>query len=336
MRIFRFASRRLLFLIPQVLGIVTITFFLLRLLPGNPAQLIAGVAANPQTIAAIEARLGLDKPLYVQYFIYLENLLKGDLGDSWVTGQPVTQDILTRLPATLELITISLILSLLIGIPLGVLVVLRPRGIVDRFTFGYGLLAGALPDFWLGLLLVFVLFFILRLAPAPLGRLGLIESPPTMITGMYTVDSLLTGNWKTFQSAVAHLALPVLTLVFVYMGGIVKMTRSAMEEMLNSDFVEYARASGLSQFQVLRYALRNSLPPIVTIIGIMYGFLLGGAVLVEKIFSWGGMGQYAVQSVVQADYAPIQGFVLIAAVFNMIIYLILDLVYVTIDPRLNE
>ena len=335
MRFIRFLGRRAIYLIPQLLGIVTIVFFLLRLLPGNPAQLIAGVAASDATIAAIEARLGLDEPMHIQYLLYLQNLLKGDMGDSWFTGASVTEDVISRFPATLELITISLLISLVLGIPLGVLIALRPGGPASRLTFFYGLLAGALPDFWVGLILVFFFFFRFDWAPAPFGRLGLLESVPALVTGFYTIDSIIGRNWETLKSALTHLALPVLTLVFVYMGAILKMTVSTMEEMLNSEFIDYARSFGLPRIRIMFYALRNAMPPVVTIIGIIYGFLLGGAVLVEQIFSWGGLGQYAIQSITHADYAPVQGFVLISALFNVIIYLLLDIFYFWLDPRVT-
>lgn len=331
----RFLLRRVFAMIFQLLGALTIVFFLVRLIPGNPAQALAGPGASPANIRAIEESLGLDKPLVVQYVIYLRNLARGDLGDSIFTGQPVTTDLVQRLPATLELVTTAMVIAVLIGIPLGIAVAVKSKGVTEKALFVYGMLTGALPDFWLALILVFVFFFLLGWAPPPMGRLGLIGSPPERITGFYLVDSLIQGNAKAFWLAARHLALPVFTLVFIYMGNIVKMARSSMDEIMNSDFIEYARASGLPRMTIIRYALRNAMPPVATVVAFTYGFLLGGAVLVETVFSWGGLGEYAVQSIIQSDYAPVQGFVLVAALFMSVMYVVLDVVYALLDPRIE-
>lgn len=331
----RFISRRLLFVIPQALGVTLITFFLVRLLPGNPILLLTGGYATPDTIAAMQQRVGLNLPLHEQYWRYLTQVVRLDLGNSWFTGRAISSDIGDRLPATLELITIALVISVAVGIGLGVIIALRPGGIADKGTFFYGLLAGALPDFWLGLVLVFLFFFLLGWLPAPLGRLDQ-GMEVQRITGFLTIDTLATGNFEAFGSALRHLVLPVATLVFVYTGAILKMTRATLQEMLNADFVEFARACGLSKYQTLRYALRNALPPVVTVVGITYSYLLGGAVLVEQIYSWGGVGQYAVQAVVKSDYLAVQAFVLVAAMFNLIVYLGVDIIDRLIDPRLRQ
>ena len=331
----RFLGRRSVYLLFQVVGIVTIVFFLIRLVPGNPAEFLAGAKASKETIAGIESRLGLDKSLPVQYAYFWRGLVQGDLGDSIFTGHPVVQDLKFRVPATLELTLVSIILCVLIGVPLGIYAALRKGGVVEKIVAGYGLLTGGLPDFWLALILVFVFFFLLRWAPPPLGRLGALGTPPRSITGFYLVDSALTGNWATFRLAASHIALPVLTLVIIYTGNIVKMTRSSMEEVAGSDFMDYARACGLPGSTMIRYQLRNALAPVVTVIAFTNGFLLGGIVLVETVFSWGGVGEYAVQSVTQADYWPLQGFVLVAAAFMALNYLLLDLVYALIDRRVR-
>ena len=335
MRLTRFLLKRAFYLTLQLLGVVTITFFLVRLIPGNPAQALAGVGASPTSVAAIEKQLGLDQPLPVQYVIYLGNLVRGEFGDSIFTGQPVRQDLAQRLPATLELVTVSMLIAVIVGIPLGIYAALKRTGVVNKIVFGYGMLTGAVPDFWLGLIFVFVFFFLLRWAPPPMGRLGALGIPPDRITGSYLVDSILTGNLDTLRLSVTHLILPVLTLVLIYMGNIVKMARSSMTEVMQSDFIDYARACGLPRWTIIRYALRNAMAPVATVIAFNYGFLLGGAVLVEAIFSWGGLGQYAVQSIVNSDYAPITGFVLVVALFMSIMYLLLDLVYALIDPRIQ-
>jgi ABC-type dipeptide/oligopeptide/nickel transport system permease component len=208
-------------------------------------------------------------------------------------------------------------------------------GVLERIVFFYGMLAGSLPDFWIGLLLILVFFYLLGWAPAPLGQLDFAVSTPDHVTGAYAVDALLTGNWEALGSASAQLVLPVLTLVLVYMPLVLKTARSAMEEMLESHFVLQARASGLPRSVQLRYALRNALPPVVTVVGIEFWFLLGGAVLVETIFAWGGLGQYAVESVINSDYAPVQVVVLVTAFFTTLVFLVVDLLYHLLDPRIT-
>lgn len=334
MRLLSFLGQRLFYLMLQLLGVVTITFFLVHLLPGNPAVALAGVGASPTTVAAISHRLGFDKPLPEQYAIYLNNVAHGQLGDAIYTGQTVLKDLEQRIPATLELVTVSMVIAVVVGVPLGIYSGLRRRGFVSKAVFVYGMLTGAIPDFWLALVLIYVLFYVLHWAPPPLGRLGIL-TPPAQVTGLYLVDSLLSGDPGTFVSVVRYMALPTLTLVFVYMGNIVKQARSSIEEVEQSDFVEYARACGLSQRVILRYMLRNALAPVVTVVAITYGFLFGGAVLVETVFSWGGLGQYAVQSITNSDYAPITGFVLVAALFMAAIYLVVDLLYAALDPRIQ-
>lgn len=327
--------RRLSALVPQLLAISIVTFVLARLLPGDPVSMILGPLATPESLAKLRSEMRLDQPLPIQYFYYLRALLHGDFGRSWSTSNPVSSDLAARVPATLELITYSLVLALLVGIGIGVVTALRPGGWVDRTTRIYGLLAGAVPDFWLGLLLIFFLYFQLRLFPPPLGRLDPFLTPPTHITGMYTVDALLTRNWVDLGSAISHLALPVITLAFASAGSIMRMTRATMIGILDGDFIRHGRLSGLPELVLLRYSLRNALPPVVTLVAIIYGYLLGGAVLIENVFGWGGLGQYAVQAMSNSDYAAIQGFVLVAATFTLVLYLAVDLLYFAIDPRIS-
>lgn len=334
MRLLRFVSRRIVYLSLQVLGVMTLTFVLERLIPGNPAIVLAGKAATPETVHSIERQLGLDKPLPVQYLIYLSNLVHGQLGSSIYTDQPVIRDIEQRVPATFELVTVSMLIVVLVGIPLGMYSASHPRGIVSRATYLYGQLSGAIPDFWLGLMLIFVFFFSVRWLPPPLGQTGLLPPPPHR-TGIDLIDSLFAGDIGLFGQVVAYLTLPTVTLVLTNMGNVVKMAHSSMEEVAHSDFVEFARACGLPRQVVLRYALRNALPPVITVVAFTYGILLGGAVLVEVVFSWDGMGQYAVQSVKGSDYAALTGFVLFAALFMAAVYLLLDIVYAWVDPRIQ-
>jgi peptide/nickel transport system permease protein len=336
MRLASFFVRRVAFATPQILAITLVTFLIVRLLPGNPAAVLAGSYATHDSIASIERELGLDKPIWEQYVIYLKNLVHGDLGTSWFSTLSVSQELSLRIPATLELVTIALLIIVLGGVSTGILLALGGGWIRDRLVAFYGYLSGSFPDFYLGLVLSFVFFFLLGWFPSPFGRLDKGVDPPPKVTGAYTIDSLLAGQWHTFESAVTHLALPVLTLVIVYTGPILKLSAAVMDEMLKSDFCRYARAAGLPTRIVVRYALRNSLPPVVTLVGFMYGYLLGGAVLVETIFSWGGLGQYVVDSVKRADYFPVQAVVLVAALFNLIVYFIVDVIHFWIDPRVER
>lgn len=334
MKLLSFLLRRIIYLSLQVLGVMTLTFFLERLIPGNPALLLAGKGASPESVRSIEHQLGLDQPLPLQYLIYLGNLVHGQLGNSIITNQPVLRDVEQRVPATFELVTVSMLIVVLVGIPLGIYSASHPHGIVSRVTYVYGQLSGAIPDFWLGLILIFVFFFSVRWLPPPLGQTGFLSAPPHR-TGIELVDSLLAGDIGLFGQVLAYLTLPTATLVLTNMGNVVKLAHSSMEEVANSDFVEFARACGLAPRVVLRYALRNALPPVITVVAFTYGILLGGAVLVETVFSWDGMGQYAVQSVKGSDYAALTGFVLFAALFMAAVYLVLDLIYAWVDPRIQ-
>jgi ABC-type dipeptide/oligopeptide/nickel transport system permease component len=331
-----FIGRRLLFIAPQLLGIVLVSFLLVKSIPGDPAVLMLGPTATPEGIASLRSKLGLDQSMPVQFLIYLRDLVHGDLGTSWQTTRPVLEDLIQRFPATLELVTFGLLVAVLIGIPLGLASAYNERGIAARVATFYGLGAGAIPDFWLALVLIFVFYTLLPWAPAPLGRIDFTVIPPTPITGMLTIDTLLAGDWDAFQSAVAHLVLPVLTLGLVNAGPILKMTQSTMEKMLHSDFSRYEVLCGMPHRLVVRHALRNALPSVVTIISVLYGYLIGGAVLVEIVFSWGGAGQYAVQGVLNSDLYPVLGFVLFSAIFSLFVYLAVDLIYFAIDPRIGH
>lgn len=336
MRVLTYLTHRLLFVIPQLLGIILVSFLLVKSVPGDPAVLMLGPTATPAAIASLREALGLDQPLYVQFFIYVKNLLHGDLGTSWQTTRPVLDDLIQRFPATLELVTLSLLVAIGVGVTLGLHAAKRPNGWIARFADLYGLSVGALPDFWFALVLIFVFYTLLGWAPAPLGRLDMIVIPPASVTGALTIDTLLAGDLQAFGSALSHLALPVLTLGLLNAGPILKMTQATMEKMLESDFSRYEVLCGVPQRLVIRHALRNALPSIVTIISVLYGFLIGGAVLVEIVFSWGGAGQYAVQGVLNSDIYPVLGFVLFSAIFSLIVYIMVDLIYVLLDPRINN
>lgn len=326
---------RLALLVPQIFGVMLVTFVLIRLLPGDPALLLLGNMATPDAIKALRDRLGLDGSIPSQFMHYFVSVLHGNLGTSIFTSNPVVTDLMQRAPATLELIFWAVIVTVIVGLTIAVLASIRPGGAMDITSRVYGLAAGALPDFWIALLLVFFFFHILGWAPAPFGRIGALVNPPPTITGFYTIDSLITGNWAALGSSAARLVLPVLTLAIVNAGALMKMTRTVFRDAYTSEFVGHARASGLHERTIVLAALRNCLPPIITQVGFLLGFLLGAAVLVETIFAWGGLGQYAVQAVVNSDYPALQGFILVAAVFVLLVYTIVDILYELADPRIR-
>jgi ABC-type dipeptide/oligopeptide/nickel transport system permease component len=336
MRVLRYLLKRLLFVVPQLLGIILVSFILVKSIPGDPAVLMLGPTATPEAIAALRVQMGLDQPYYVQFYIYVRDLLHGDLGTSWQTTRPVLEDLMMRFPATLELVTLSLILAIVIGVGLGIAAAVNPSSWIAKISDFYGLSAGALPDFWLALVLIFIFYTLLGIAPAPLGRLDMILLPPEPVTGAYTIDALLAGDFEAFWSALSHLVLPVLTLGLINAGPILKMTQSTMEKVLASDFSRYETLCGMPSNVATRHALRNALPSIITIISVLYGILIGGAVLVEIVFSWGGAGQYAVQGVLNSDIYPVLGFVLFSAIFSLIVYIIVDLIYFLVDPRISN
>jgi ABC-type dipeptide/oligopeptide/nickel transport system permease component len=335
MNFLRYILRRLLYVVPQLFGIILISFLMVKLIPGDPAVMMLGPVASRGSVEALRESMGFNKPILEQFFIYFVNVLKGDFGTSWQTTRPVLEDLLVRFPATLELVTLGLLLAMVIGVSLGVLAARRERGPIRKLTDYYGLLAGAIPDFWLALVFVYIFYTTFGLVPAPLGRIDMALLAPETVTGSYVIDSLIAGDFEALRSTLGHLILPVLTLGLINAGPILKVTQSTVERVLASDFIHYAEMSGLSTRTVMRQAIRNSLPSIVTIISVLYGFLIGGAVLVEIVFSWGGAGQYAVQGVLNNDINPVLGFVVFSAVLCLLIYLIVDMICFAIDPRMR-
>ena len=322
--------------VPTLVGIVVVTFLLTRALPGDPAAYFAGASATPESIAEIRARLGLDQSLPAQFWRYVGDLVHGDLGQSISTGQPVAEELLKRLPASLELTLTALLLSVAIAIPLGVLAAVRQDSWIDqlcRFVVTAGV---SLPTFFTGLLLIYVLYFLLGVAPAPLGRLDLLHLAPPHVTGFFVLDALVAREWATAWSALRQLALPSLTLALFTLAPLARMTRAAMLQALASEYIRTARASGLSRRRVLMvYAFRNAMLPIVTTLGMVFSFSLGANVLVEKVFAWPGIGSYALEALVVSDYAAVQGFVLSMAVLFVLLNLAVDTFYTLIDPRVR-
>jgi len=317
-------------------GVVAAVFILTRILPGNPAAVRLGPYAKPELLAAMEQEMGLDKPLPVQFYNYLAKLIRGDMGKSWRTGQPVRKDLTQRLPATLELALAATLMAVVVGHILGVLGAIRQNSLLDQIIRGIAILGASTALFWLALVFIFFFYYRLGWAPAPLDRLEVGVQAPTRITGMYVVDSLLTRNWAALRSSLGHLLLPAITLAFVVSAPITKIVRAAMLDVLHSDFIRTARTIGVAYRDIIfRDALRNAMIPILTTIGIVFGYLMAGSVLVEQIFAWPGIGSYAWMALVNKDFEAIQGFVLLIAALYVMLNLAIDLLYSVIDPRIR-
>jgi len=321
--------------IPVVIGVVIISFLLTRALPGDPAVYFAGVAADEASIEETRVAMGLDKPLPQQFIVYVGDLLKGDLGQSLTSGRPVATDLANRLPASLELTLTALLLACAIAIPLGVLAATRPGTWVDHLCRVLVTAGVSLPTFFTGILLIYLFYYLLGIAPSPLGRLDFIYLDPDHVTGFYLIDAALMGDWETWRGAAKQLILPAGTLALFTLAPIARMTRAAMLSALSSDFIRTARATGLNNRKVLYgYAFRNAMLPVVTTLGMVFSFALGANVLVEKVFAWPGIGSYAVEALVVSDYAAVQGFVLAMALLFVLLNLLIDLAYTLIDPRI--
>lgn len=326
--------KRLAAILLVLLGVATITFFVTRLL-GNPVYLLVGQQVNKEIIDNLMHQMGLDRPMPEQYLRYLDAVIHGDFGISRVTQRPVLVEIQLRLPATLELVTAAMVLIVLGGITLGVISAARPGGIGDRVGSFITRLGISIPDFWIGLILVFVFYYLLNWAPAPLGRLSADVAGPAKLTGLLVLDSLAARNWAALGSAVGHLALPAITLALVASPSTIQITRNTLIQILSSDYIRTARAYGMPARTIyLRYALKNIIVPVITMLAMTFGFLMSSTVLVETVFNWPGVGLYAVNSMHQLDYEPILGVVFLSALFYALAYLVADLVTFAIDPRI--
>lgn len=330
-----YAVKRTIMVIPLLFGVSLVAFFIIRLGDVNPAVLVAGPTASAAEIEKVSLELGLDRPLIEQYGTYLSSALSGDLGESWITGRDVSTELRARLPVTIELITIGTIASVIVGLLLGFVAGMRERHLVDHFLRVSTLGGISMPIFWLGLLLIYVLFFLGGVAPAPLGRQSLMLPTPQFRTGFPLLDALLDGRLEVFWSMVRHLMLPVITMALVIGATIAKQTRASVIEVRNTAMVRYARAIGMPQWRIWWLVLHNSLPSVVTFIAIAYSLQLGGSVLIELIFSWGGIGQLGVNAIQRADYAVVQAYVFAMGVLAAAIYLVADLIIASIDPRVT-
>jgi len=329
-------AKRLFAAIPSLVGVVVVTFVLTRALPGDPAAYFAGPSATVEAVEQVREKLGLNASLPKQFARYVVDLVHGDWGESHSTGQPVLTELVQRLPASLELTLCGLLIAAVIAVPLGILAATRPGSWVDHACRLLTTAGVSLPTFFTGLLLSYIFYFLLGWAPAPLGRLDPYLSAPASVTGFYLIDSLIAGDWEVFVASARQLVLPAVTMGLFVMAPLARMTRAAMLGVLSSDFIRTARASGLAKRTILyKYAFRNALLPVVTTMGMVFSFMLGSNVLVEKVFAWPGIGSYAIEALTSSDYAPVQGFVLTMAVLYVLLNLAVDLTYTLIDPRVS-
>ena len=331
----QFIVRRLGGLLFVLLGVSILTFALAQIVPIDPAATALGSNAREEQIEAYRQQIGLDQPAVVQYVTYMRRLLGGDLGNSIRTRRPVIDDLRDFLPATIELAAAAMLVTVVVGMPLGILAALNRNTWIDGGARSLSMIGGAMPIFYVGLVLLGIFYRQLQWFPGP-GRIDATLPPPTHITGLFTVDALLTGNWPVFGNVTAHLILPAITLGMYSTAVLLRMTRSSMLEMLGQDYVRTARAKGLQERMTIgRHVLKNALPPVLTIIGILFGSLLSGAVLTETIFNWPGIGRYATTSVTTLDYPAVMGVTLVAAFIYPLMNTLVDIGYSVIDPRVR-
>lgn len=325
--------QRLLHLILVLIGVSILTFTISHLIPTDVARLIAGNQASDKVVEAIRAELRLDEPVYVQYWHYIKQLARGDLGKSIRTGHPVIEDIGKFFPATFELVIVSLFIAVIMGLPLAVISAVYKNSWADHLIRTISIGGISTPSFWLALLLIYLFYGVLDIFP-PSGRIDPAYADIGSVTGFMLLDSILAANMSAFFNALAHLALPAFTMGFVTMGYVVRIVRASMLEVLQEDYVRTARAGGLSELRVtVNHALRNALIPFVTSLGLALGDLLAGSVVTESIFSWPGMGSYILQAALALDFPAIMGFTLLVSIIYVFANLLVDLMYILLDPR---
>jgi peptide/nickel transport system permease protein len=331
-----YVVQRLALLGLMLFGLLCITFAISHVVPGDPARLAAGPDATPAMVESLRAQYGLDRPLPAQFVRYLRGLAAGDLGQSLRTRESVGADLLRYFPNTFELVTGAMLLAIALGVPLGIVSAVYRNTWVDHLTRFVSVSGVALPAFWLGLMLQLLIALDLGLLPLG-GRLGLMSTPPEPVTHLVVVDAVLRGQWRTLGDAVAHALLPMVTLCFPALASIMRVNRAEMIETLKQDYIVNARAQGISDLRVVaRYALKNAMIPTLTMIGLRYGWMLGGTILVETVFDWPGIGLYAVNSAVSSDFQPIMGVTLLIGLNFMLANFLVDLAYLWLDPRLRH
>lgn len=333
---FTLIRQRLAMLVFVLFGVSIVTFLISHAIPGDPASALAGPRPSPEVLASIRAQYGLDKPLPLQYVKYLTDLSHGDLGTSIRSQTPVLDDLLTFFPATLELITFAFLFAVTLGIPLGVIAAIKKNKITDYLIRIFAVGGVSIPLFWGGLVMILIFYARLSWFPAS-GRLDIELSSPNPVTNFYTIDSLIAGDMTAFTNSLRHLAMPAIALGYVQLAFIVRQVRSSMLEALSEDYYLTGRANGLKlRFLTIRYALRNALIPSITIIGLSFGSLLGGAVVTETVFDWPGMGKFVTESILGRDFPAIMGFTVIIALAYVLINLFVDLLVYSLDPQTRK
>lgn len=331
---FRYIIRRLISMLPTLLGVTIVVFLFIHLIPGDPATAMLRENAPAEVAERIRENLGLNKPLYEQYAIYMSKVLRGDLGRSLVTNNPVMDDLGNRLPATAELSFFAMLIAVAVGVPAGILSAVRRNSIIDTISMFFSLIGVSMPIFWLGLMAIFLFAVVLHWTPSG-TRIG-VDVQLTRITNFYLIDAILTGNFSALIDLLHHLILPALVLATVPMALLARMTRSSMLEALNQDYIRTAHAKGLrARVVVMRHALKNALLPVVTVVGLQVGTLLSGAILTETIFGWPGIGRWVFESIQFRDYPVVQSVTLVIALVFVIVNLIVDVSYAFIDPRIH-
>ena len=333
----RYIARRLVLMAVAALGVTLISFLVAHTVPADPIVSNLGQIASqrPEIVQAFREKWGLDKPLHIQYFTFVSNLAHGELGTSINTRRAITKDMALFFPATIELATAAVVFALVLGIPLGILAAVRRDGPIDHLARAVSLVGVSIPIFWLATVSLVLFYATLHWTVGP-GRLGPQIERPDVVTGMFTIDSLLAGDYATFRDAAAHLILPGMVLASSIMGLVTRVTRSSMLEVLSQDYTRTARAKGLSEWRVVaRHALRNALIPTVTVLGLAYGGLLSGAVMTETIFAWPGLGRYAFSAVRTNDFPAIMAVTFVIGIMYVFVNLIVDLLYGWLDPRIH-
>lgn len=331
----RYIARRLLLMLVVIFGMSIITFALSRLVPGNPARLLAGPHARQEQVDALAERYHLTGPVLEQYAVYMSGLVRGDLGLSVTTRRPVAEDLAQFLPATIELTATAFLITVLVGVPVGILSAARRGGMFDHASRLVSIAGVSLPIFWLGLVLQVLFYKHLGILPIG-GRLGTLDIAPARVTGAYLIDSLLAGDLSLFRSSAVHLILPALTLAAGSVAVVTRMMRASVLETMGADYVRTARAKGLTQASLLRrHVMRNAFIPTLTVLGLQVGYLLAGNFLVESVFNWPGIGLYAIDAISNLDYAAIMGVTLVVSVVYVAVNLVVDILYVVLDPRIT-
>lgn len=330
----RFILRRFLSLIPTVLGISILVFFMIHLIPGDPAEMMLGERASVESLKQLREQLGLNEPLYVQYGLFMSRLVRGDLGRALRTNEKITTEIIQRFPATIELSLAAILIATGVGMLAGIISATRQYSIFDYLSMVVSLIGVSMPIFWLGLVLMII--FSLHLGWLPLsGRLSYFIELET-ITNLYVVDSVLTGNWTALKDAVWHLIMPAFTLSTIPMAIIARITRSSMLEVLRQDYIRTAKAKGLSPLTVyFKHGLKNAMIPVITVIGLQFGILMGGAILTETIFAWPGIGNWILNAVYARDFNAVQGGTMLVATVFVLINMVVDILYAWVNPRIK-